>query len=214
MAKSKTRNERLAVAVAVLGETFGRQVTAVTIQAYEMGLDGIAIDAIERAVKRASGECRFMPVPSELRELAGEMPAKDRAIRAWSAAMRGVRLHGYYHSVNFDDPIINATIRSMGGWERFAERLEVEEEKWLRRDFEAIYVSFATRGVSAEACEPLGGFLSRSNGAAGYLDAVPEPVLVECGLPPHPAGVLPSPAQKRIGVETRELVDSIGRIPE
>jgi hypothetical protein len=217
MANKKTRDERFAVAVAVLGETFGRQVTAATIHAYEVGLEGIPIDAIEVAAKQAMTKCKFMPVPAELRELAGELAPADRAIRAWQAVVRAVHSDGYYHSVNFDDPVINATLRNMGGWERFNERLEEEPEVWLRKAFETTYTSFAKSGISAEAAAPLGGFIDRSNAANGYLEHVRGPKLIECGMSPHRPGVVPAIAAvetRRITDQTRELVDAVGRIPE
>lgn len=62
----------IAVCVGVLGEAFRQKVSDVTIRAYEIGLDGMSAAAINHAVERAIRECRWMPVPAELRAFAQE----------------------------------------------------------------------------------------------------------------------------------------------
>jgi hypothetical protein len=210
------RDSRLAVAVAVLGESYGRQITTTTIQAYEMGLAGLPIVSIERAVQRAVTERKFMPTPAELRELSGELLPQDRAIRAWDAAMKAVASDGYYRSVDFDDKCVNATIHSMGGWMRFNERLDEEEEKWLRKEFSDLYVSFLRGGISQESASYLIGYHEHENWMNGYHDAFKPPALIVTGLPALPCVVtssLPSQPRKAISVEVEKLTQGIGRKP-
>jgi len=202
-------------AVTALAEAFGRQTTEATFRAYAIGLDGIPDAAVERAAMLALRANKFMPAPSELRQLAGEIPAEARAIKAWQAVAQAVAAHGYYDSVDFDDPVVNATLRNMGGWERFCERLDSDEEKWIRRDFDRIYSSLMAAGVGPHEAAPLGGCIARENAANGYLEHIPPVALIECGLPPHAPGVLrlPRPAAERVKSLAVALAVDIGKMP-
>ncbi len=188
------RTKRLAIVVGVLAEAYRREITDVTIKAYEMGLQGVPIADIERATQRAVETCKFMPVPSELRELAGEMTPKQRAIHAWDAFMKAMRQYAYYSSVDFDDQIINATVWNLGGWITLYERFEVEQTTWIRKDFERIYEALAITGISPEQSRPLIGWHDQQNAFLGYHEAIKPPVLVITGLP----------VRKRIETQTRK----------
>lgn len=61
----------VAKAMAVLGATFPRDVTPELVAIYSGALQDVDDATLERAVGRAVAECRFFPVPAELRELAG-----------------------------------------------------------------------------------------------------------------------------------------------
>lgn len=61
-----------AACVGVLGEAYRQKVSDVTIRAYEIGLDGMTAESINQATARAIRECRWMPVPAELRTFARE----------------------------------------------------------------------------------------------------------------------------------------------
>lgn len=177
------RTKRLATVVGVLAEAYRREITDVTIKAYEMGLRGVPIADIERATQRAVETCKFMPSPAELRELAGGLTPKQRAILAWGAFTQTVASHGYYASVDFDDEIINATVRNLGGWMPVLEQMEAEGDKWLRKDFERVYESFAATGIGPNMARPLLGCHEQTNIQGGHLAAIKPPVLVITGLP-------------------------------
>ena len=61
-----------AACVGVLGEAYRQKVSDATIRAYEIGLEGMTADSINQATARAIRECRWMPVPAELRAFARE----------------------------------------------------------------------------------------------------------------------------------------------
>jgi len=193
---SKT-DERFAAAVTTLGEAFRQQVTSVTIRAYEIGLKGIPLAAIEQAIAAAIGRCRFMPVPCELRQLAGELGPEDRAIKAWDAFTKALHTHGWYASVDFDDSLINATVRNLGGWMPLIDRMEAEGDKWTRKDFERVYASLAKTGINESDAQPLVGFHEQNNRFLGYSEAVKPPVRITTNLPPLRIGVEPA----RIGTD-------------
>jgi hypothetical protein len=208
---------KFAIAISGMAATFRQEVTEAILTGYRMGLDDLPIESIERAVARALQDCRFMPSVAELRDLAGHLSPSDRAIRAWDVAVHANHLHGYYESVDFDDKVINATIRSMGGWERFCERFEEEDAKWIRKEFERLYASFCRSGLSPEAAGPLVGFCDRSNAGLGFFDHVKSPLLIECGLPPHPDGIVPllqdGNRQKQTDDLIQKAVDQVGLLP-
>lgn len=210
----KNDDVRFVELMTILAASFRQEVGQATLEGYSIGLGDTPIDAIELAVKRAIRECKFFPSVSELRELAGEMRPEVRAVKAWDAFCLGTIHHGYYASVDFDDRVINATVRNLGGWMPLLDRIEQEGDVWVRKEFERVYTAMMSAGVSgSEAC-PLLGFHEQGNRANGYLDAIGEPQKVLTGLPPHRQGVLAAPIPAR---ETKslpsdaKLLEGIGR---
>lgn len=205
--------KRLALCVGALGEAYRQPVTEATIRAYEMGLDDVPIATLEHAAKRALRERKFMPTVAELRELAGEQTPADRAVIAWTAALNAHAVHGYYGSVCFDDPAVNATIRAMGGWERFDERLEAEGRTWLGKEFDRIYQAYCRRGVTRSEGAALGGYHNRMN--HGRFDAhVPQPVEIRTTLKPTPLLTHEPTGQAELPVEVAGYLENVGATPE
>ena len=204
--------DRFALAITVLGEGFRQKITPMTIRAYRLGLRGLAIDAIESAVSRAVTEKKFMPVPCELRELAGEMTPEDRAIKAWAVVTSAMRGHDYYDTVVYDDPVTTATVRHLWhDWMQFTEAAETHDEVWIRKEFQAVYCSFVRSGISQDAAWPLLGFFEKENRLRGQPT---KPIVtIACGLPalpslrytPSPRAMIPGPASA--------LLEHIGAMP-
>ena len=201
---------RVAVVVGVLCEAYRQTATEVTIRAYEMGLDGLTAEHIEEAVRLALQRLKFMPTPAELRDLVGGPKPEDRAQLAWAAFERAVVRIGAYRTVDFDDALINATVRSLGGWERCCSLGPEEFDKWLRKDFIKAYEAFCRTGIGEEVAEPLPGIYDRQNALLGYA---PQQVCqVETGLPrltPHYVKIQRAgDGQPALGV--RYLLENIG----
>lgn len=176
--------ESVAISVGALCEAFNRTPTEATIQAYVWGLEGLDASEVNVATKAALQQCRFMPSPAELREFAlgfGE-EVESRAIKAWRAVDSSLSYDtSNYSKIDFDDPIINATIRNLGGVERFMTCDKEEFNKWLRRDFIATYVSLYKNPPDPSELKPLASYHS-----FGCVTSVPRelPVLrVESKLP-------------------------------
>ena len=137
-----------------------------------------------------------MPSPAELRELAGDLGARDAAILAWDAFERAVVSHGGYSTVLFEDPAINATVRQLGGWERCCEMPTEQFDTWLRKDFERIYAVMAKTGRGSD--DALLGTFARENAliAAGSVPGcnTGQPRLIKCDWVPDGSRVsLPAP---------------------
>lgn len=183
MAKpDKTRENGIAAAVTLLAETIGqKQISTATINGWIEGLDGLTIEQIMVGVRRALKTCKFMPTPVEIRELAGELKGQDRAVKAWMALERAIVQQGAYRTVDFDDRVVNATVRSLGGWERVCETDPKEFDTFTRQKFIAAYAALWAAGVGEEEAAPLQGIFDRENSKHGF--EAQEPQLIVTGLP-------------------------------
>lgn len=177
--------DRFTNAIGGLARTFNSQADEALFIGYKMGLDDLPIEAIETAVGAAMRTCEHMPTVVALRKLTGEASSDDRAVVAWSVFERTVVCEGAYTSVDFDDPVINAVVRSCGGWQRCCGLPEEEFDKWLRKDFLKAYTALSSAGISREAAAPLIGIHDAGNSMNGYHDHVKRPKLIATGLPAH-----------------------------
>lgn len=203
------RAERVAAIVETLAEAFRAKVSPLTIRAYFVGTFDLTLEAIEDAAMRAITESQFMPTVRELRILAGILMPEARAAAAWDILRRVIPHVGIYKSVNFDDPIINATVFSIGGWVRICETPSGDKfDVWLRKRFEEKYVQLLATGVTVEMAAPLHGLDAITNHATGYDEWIKPPQLVETNLPPH-ARQLVLERPKGIGQAIRYLTESI-----
>lgn len=186
--------EEFSELISALVMTFGKQPDAALLMGYWLGLRTLAIADLKRAVHRAFEECKFLPKPIELRELAGEVTPDERALLAWHALNSHIAIGPYKH-VDFDDCLINATIRVLGGWPHVLTKTADEWEKWFRLDFLKTYAGFYRHGISGDVCRPLEGL-----GDTGWHDVLTRdgtiskcdlgrPVTVVTGLPPLPDSV-------------------------
>ena len=107
---------RVLLSVVAMAAAFGKEASEMMIHGYRLGLRDLPAQDIQIAVDRAMRECKFMPSVFELRQLAGTMPAESRATLAWASVRDAIGRVGGYASVDFDDAIVNATVRELGGW--------------------------------------------------------------------------------------------------
>ncbi len=169
--------------ITMLAEMFGKPVSPGLFRAYELGLRGMSVEQIKSATEQALRECRFMPPPAELRELV-YLRLPDRAVKAWLSFEQAVVENGYIRTVTFDDPVINATVRALGGWEHCCGMPANEFDTFLQKRFQETYQALARAGVSDEQAAPLVGWFDRENALMGY-DAQPL-TEIETGLPRLP----------------------------
>lgn len=169
--------------VTMLAEMFGKPVSPGLFKGYEIGLDGLTVEQISEAATQAVATCRFMPPPAELRELVF-LRLPDRAVKAWLCFERAVVSNGYIRTVNFDDPVINATVRALGGWEHCCGMPANEFDTFLQKRFQDTYCALSRAGISGEQSAPLMGWIDRENGINGYEQS--PAVRIETGIPEQP----------------------------
>ena len=181
---TNNRTEAITGCITMLAEVFGKTTSPALLKAYELGLRDLSVEQIAAAATEAVSTCRFMPPPAELRQLVyGRV--EDRAVKAWLCFERAVVANGYIKSVNFDDPVINATVRALGGWEHCCGMPAAEFDTFLQKRFQETYCSLCRAGVSSEQSAPLMGWCDRENGINGYQQEAAK--LIDTGMPTLPA---------------------------
>lgn len=178
--------------MSALCAAMGAECDAAMLEGYWLALRDMDLPSVRRAVSSALQECTWMPKPGELRQRCGVVTAQQRCVVAFEAVSRAAASVGSYHSVDFEDPIVNATIRNMGGWERLCAMRAEEYAVWGRKEFERIYQALLGTGVSAESARYLPGREERENGESdwGGRRKLREPVAVRVGLPAHKQGTV------------------------
>ena len=179
------------LAIEAMAVTFRQEGTEAVYEGYWRGLRDLPLAAVNVAVNRAMRECRFMPSVAEIRERADVMTQADRAIKAWGVLRQAVDQHGCYRSVNFDDPIVNATIRTLGNWRCIDDRIANEGINWIRKEFLATYAAYCRTGISHDPCGHLIGHEEFVATRYSRPQELPPPRLIACDMPPHNPGVVP-----------------------
>lgn len=173
----KTDKTRFAELMTGLAQTFQTPISATDLDNYWQLLKGFSLPAVEQAIVgycRSSEGHRFLPKPGELvARLAGG--SAGQALLAWSKVLRTIRGVGIYRSVVFDDPLIQAVIWDMGGWQTLCAMTQ-SDEPFRAREFEKRYTGYLLRPPTAYPRQLLG--LSDSlNGMNGYRPLRP-PTLI------------------------------------
>jgi hypothetical protein len=188
--------KRLINCLMVMGETFQVKVTDLTVKAYSIALSELSIEQIESACTKAIVSSKFFPRPFDIRELAGVISPEGRAVIAFAVVSKTASQIGSDGSPDFDDAVVNATIRHLGGWVRIC-GIEAEEfEKWFSKEFQRVYVTLCQAGITPEMSAPLVGEHENHNRLMGYLigntlkladgtEREWKPKLVATGLPDH-----------------------------
>lgn len=167
------------------------ELTDTGLALYARKISDIPLEAIDRAIDRALDVCEWFPGPAKLRELAGVPKPEDAAVFAWDTAWGAISTVGAYRSVAFDDPLIAAAIRHLGGWEAFC-RMTADEAPFRRRDFLAAYLACSRNGLTADQASHLPGLHEASGRAI-------EPVRIGSDAPRLP------PAEAARLAEARRL---------
>jgi hypothetical protein len=177
----ESQKPEFAITLSAMFESFGQEATKPRLLGYWLGLQDLPLERVQHAVARGIRELRHLPMPAELRGLAGVLGAVDQATLAWGDVLKAVPLGPYKH-IDFEDGGCNACIRLLGGWPTFLERFsDAESEKWARIDFMKTYQSLVSSGVDGELTAPLAGLAQ-----VAVVDrqlGPPVPVRIECARP-------------------------------
>ena len=161
---SKETKLRFAATIEQLGVIYQTEITDLLLRAYWQALQDVPIDDLEREAASHITLSKFFPKPCELR---GEDAEAD-SVRAWDSAIAAIHQHGMYRHVDFEDAVVNAVIRYLGGWPEFC-CFDPSDEQWRRKEFIATYRALSRTGLSKEQAGVLTGisesnFVKRDNG--------------------------------------------------
>lgn len=171
---------RFGKAIGAMLEAFGQEGTQARLYGYWIGLMEYHIGDVENAVASVLKACvdRWPPPPAKLGEIIRGGSEEQRAIQAWADVQRAMP-QGRYRHVDFRDVVINAAIRSLGGWPALFDRCNsAEGEKWYRIEFMKAYAAHTNGGPSAEAYAPLPG-MSEAEVVEGRVSR-PRPRRIGC----------------------------------
>lgn len=174
--------------IAVLSSGVGREMSQPTIEVWYRVLGDLTVEQLEAGIVRGLRTYKFAGFPpiAAVREWAGcgdsELRIEDRAALAWDRVLTAIARVGGYHSVEFDDVAIHATIRTLGGWATLCDTPSQELRSFVRPRFLESYRAHVAAGVHADAAAALPGLIAADRSREGY-DA-PEPVRIATHLPP------------------------------
>lgn len=174
--------------IVMLSETFGRPLLDGGLEGYRLALRDLTDDQLARAVGRALRESKFMPSPSELRDLAGA-GTKANALVAWDAVRAAMRKYGYTTSVDLG-PLVNAVVRNMGGWRRLDDMATAELDVWGKKEFERVYALLATQDPERLNGAPLAGAFGGEPVRIAISGQMPQRQIEAAAAGPSPARAL------------------------
>lgn len=121
-------------------------------------LSDMTVEQLRNAVTVAIRQGDDWPTVAKLRRYSGAdgIPAKDRPLVAWNAVSDALAKLGEHHSPYFDDPVVNAVLRQLGGWPELT-NTPANEMKWLQKDFCAAYMALSGVALRDEQTSRLPG---------------------------------------------------------
>jgi len=170
------------------------ELSDIQVELYWEALSSVTMADFRRAMTSFLG-ARFFPSIQEIRRKAGaDADPEHRSILAWEQVVSAISAYGYSNSVDFQDRAINATIRSMGGWEQLC----VSDADWLQKfgaaQFKKIYACLLAQGFPEDLGRALDGHRWDVPSPPKLVAA---PSLVARALPPPASLQLPAPEPDR-----------------
>ncbi|NQV29233.1 MAG: hypothetical protein HQ518_33175 [Rhodopirellula sp.] len=175
-----TRTE-FAEGIALLTATVGRQMPDEQLAAWFAMLKDLSAEQLRRGIVKTLQTHQFAgfpPIGSVLSNCntAGTIGSlKDRSLLAWHDARKCISRVGPGDSIDFDDPLINAVIRALGGWPSFCQ-VETSKIQWLEKDFREMYAALACCPLREDQTRRLSGQFEINHSRDGYTA---EPVRIQ-----------------------------------
>lgn len=166
--------ERFAKMWTAAFEMYGKTATTGMLQLVWGSLQRFELSDIQRALTAhinnpESGQ--FPPKPADIVKYI-EGSSETRSMLAWTKVMKAVRSVGSYEDVIFDDPIIHAVIRDMGGWVDLCSMYD-KDVPFKAREFSKRYEGFSINGGVSDYPKSLAGISNSHNAQANQKLAPP-----------------------------------------
>lgn len=156
-----------------LSTLYGKPMSKPWVELYWAALQRFDLTEVKRALQAHVNHPdtgQYMPKPADVaRFLQGD--SRTQALQAWSRVLNATREVGSYTSVIFDDPLIHAVIRDMGGWVTLCQMRE-KELPFREQNFMARYVGYVSK-PPAHYPKQLTGLLAHHNALQGYKSEPP-----------------------------------------
>ena len=136
------------------------------------GLAEFPFEDIKTAFEKWMMTSDRMPKIANIREIL-QGSVEDLALAALLKVERAMELHGAYATVVFDDPVIHATIQSLGGWIKSCRQTE-SEFTWWKKDFRERYEHCLRYGMGGEIPPKLTGIFDEKNLTLGEKPQEPK----------------------------------------
>jgi len=156
--------------MSLLSETFDKPVSGSLNDLYWKILEPFTDEQCESAFKEIIYSSKFFPKPADFMEIL-KGKKEHRATEAWIEVLNAIKRIGNYESVKFSDPVIHSVLQVMGGWDKLAATMTVDEEKWKQKELERLYSIMGGRGNHPEY---LPGTVEMENSRLGFPDKKPE----------------------------------------
>ena len=172
---------------------FEKPISKELMAIYFDAMRDLTVEQFHGAAFQAIQELKRFPKVSELRQFVPKSPTDDpefQAVEAWQLAVT----HGITSRklLNFEDRLINACIRRLGGLDHFARLGTNEMERYVRPKFIAEYLRLSsTNSLPQKLVAPLRSSVTRSNEIKNIrCDSASPTVLIDIDRSDSPANAL------------------------
>lgn len=175
-----------------LAELHNFKLSELKVELYFKILQRFHPQDVVRAIELAIETTKFFPKPAELVELIMGT-ATDRAAIAWNIFLGVIRRLSPSDSVVFEDTRFSAIVDFFGGWDE-VHKWKTEDLTWRRQEFIKLYASFRQPPPGHRHV----GTIEHQNRVRGFLDYLPETVIVpKEGFPHDATPALPPPQDNK-----------------
>lgn len=160
--------EEFGTLMMAIGELYSKALSPALLKLYWNALEAYDLADVRRALTihtRDPDHGPFFPKPGDV-ERALQGNKETRAMVAWSKVERAVRCVGPWQSVVFDDPIIHAVVRDMGGWIALCGHAD-KEWPFRRAEFVKRYSGELATGGQVRHPPYLPGMTEQQNAVSG-----------------------------------------------
>ena len=165
---------QFAALLVITGELYSKSIPDYLTDLYWEALQKFDLAKIKQAFKlhiNNPNGGQFFPKPADLIKIMSKSQASKIA---WIKVEYAIKKAGIYRSVEFDDPLIHATIAALGGWIKICSTL-LKDWSWLVAEFQRQYekLEFYPSVIAPKHCH---GLIEMMNNHSGYQSE--NPILV------------------------------------